>query len=100
MSGQPFNQFTIQTGESVCATLKWDAWPVTDQDFDFYLVDIAELEIVAGSEGFQTGTQPPVEELCWQSTRPTGTFALIVSRFSANSAPRFDVFYLGARRRP
>ena len=77
----------------MCATLKWDAWPVTDQDFDFYLVDIAELEIVAGSEGFQTGTQTPVEELLLaERAADSGTFALIVSRFSANTAPRFDVF--------
>ena len=53
---------------------------MTDQDFDFYLVDIAEFEIVAGSEGFQTGTQPPVEELLLAEHAPyLGTFALIVA---------------------
>ena len=60
------NSLELYPGEEICAYLKWDAWPTTQQDFDFYLVNDADGVAVAGSEEDQQGaTLPPTEALCY-----------------------------------
>ena len=86
------NTFVIAGGATACAELKWDRWPVTNQDFDLYLYRTSSVVLVASSADPQTGSQPPVEQLCFLNSGATQTFGLAISRVSGTSAPRFDLF--------
>ena len=57
------NNVTVYPGDFVCAELKWDHWPLSNQDYDLYLASGSTT--LAGSENPQTGTQPPTEDACW-----------------------------------
>ena len=89
----------VAGGGTICATLKWDSWPTTNQDFDLWLVHFPPTgpgTIVAASENRQTGTLPPTEGLCFSNTGPTNdAFYLAIRNFSATLAPRFDLFVFG-----
>ena len=87
------NSIFLFANEQVCGFLKWDAWPVTNQDFDLYLVHESALSAVAWSEGEQTGSLAPTEALCYTNTTGVGqNFFFAISRWSASTAPRFDLF--------
>jgi hypothetical protein len=93
--GDNLNDLVLTAGVQYCAALKWDAWPTTNLDYDLYLVRMSTNGIVAGSENIQTGTQAPVESLCYTSAT-TETYGLGIIKFSAASSPRFDLFSLEA----
>ena len=40
--------FRVPAGATICAFMRWDAWPLTSQDLDFALVDQGELAAVLG----------------------------------------------------
>ena len=79
-----------EAGDAVIAPLTWDAWPVTDQDFDLLLYDDS-FTLVAASMGAQTGTQTPVEEVFYV-VPASGTYYLAVKKYSATTNPRFHLF--------
>jgi Subtilase family len=90
------NAFNLANGSQVCATLKWDDWPVSSQDYDLYLFRASDQTVLASSINDQTGSQPPTEELCY--TNATGASQvdfLAIHRFSATLTPRFDLFIFG-----
>jgi Ca2+-binding RTX toxin-like protein len=90
--GDDTNAIFLHAGEEVCGFLKWDSWPLTDQDFDLFLVHDNYVS-VEWSTGDQNGSQPPTEELCYANeTGAPETFAFVIRRFSATTAPRFDLF--------
>jgi subtilisin family serine protease len=93
--GNPLNAITIEAGATTCGVLRWDAWPVTSQDFDLLLVDGAQ-DIVASSATDQASSpSEPTEEACFTNdTGATATFYWVVDRYSATIAPRFDFFSL------
>ena len=93
--GDNLNDVVLTAGVEYCATLKWDAWPTTNMDYDLYLIRVSDNVIVDFSENFQTGTQPPVESLCFTSPTTT-TYGLGIVKFSAATMPRFDLFSLDA----
>ena len=88
------NSLELYPDEEICAYLKWDAWPTTQQDFDFYLVNDADDVAVAGSEGDQQGaTLPPTEALCYSNASgATQNLSFWIDRYSATTSPRFDLF--------
>ena len=90
-AGNPFNDVTLANGSSDCGVLRWDAWPVTSQDYDLYLIN-GSGDIVAGSASDQaSGPGAPVEETCFTNTTgSTATFSWVVFRYSATVTPRFD----------
>jgi hypothetical protein len=95
-AGQDFHNFQgADEGNAVflleggCVFLKWDDWPLSDQDFDLYLFDPADLGTpVAASENEQNGSWEPVE---WVCAPAEGTYVVAISRFSATESPRFDL---------
>jgi hypothetical protein len=90
------NTFVIPAGGTVTVYLKWDAWPVTGQDFDLYLVLSASNAIAAASTSDQTGSQPPTEALAYTNTTGSAqTYFIGIVRWSGSAAPRLDVFALG-----
>ncbi|MSO96199.1 MAG: hypothetical protein EXQ81_10495 [Thermoleophilia bacterium] len=88
------NTIFLGAGQQTCAFLKWDNWPASAQDFDLYLVNSTSSTIAAGSENFQDGSQPPLEELCYTNSGVAGNFFIAIVRFAATSTPRFDLFTL------
>lgn len=86
---------TMVYGTSFCVYLRWDNWPVTNQDFDIYLAFRDTGVIVAGSAGDQSGTQPPTEALCYANTSNTvQLLALYVDKYDATTNPHFDLFFV------
>ena len=79
-----------QGGDVIVATLTWDAWPETDQDYDLLLYN-SSMEVVEASTGIQNGTQPPSEGIVYLA--PTsGTYYLAIKKTSATKNHPFEVF--------
>jgi subtilisin family serine protease len=77
-------------GDPIVALLTWDAWPVTNQDYDLYLFN-SSMELVASSTSVQDGTQPPDEEIYYVAP-VSGTYSLAVKNSSATANLRFSIF--------
>ncbi|MGH3126889.1 MAG: S8 family serine peptidase, partial [Gaiellaceae bacterium] len=90
------NTFLVPAGGVACVYLKWDAWPVTNQDFDLYLARSADGELFAASTSLQNGSQTPTEAACF--VNPSGFddwFFAVVDRFAATAKPRLDMVVHG-----
>ena len=81
----------VANDDVICGFLKWDSWPATNQDFDLSLRRDSDLQIVQSSENAQTGSQPPVEQVCYTNPGDAGTFSFLIDRVSASASPRFDL---------
>jgi Subtilase family/Ig domain of plant-specific actin-binding protein len=78
--------------EGGCVYLKWDDWPVSDQDYDLYLFRSSSATPIDASQGLQGGSQEPTEFVC----APTdGAYSFEIHRFNASATPRFDVIVAG-----
>ena len=77
-------------GDVIDATLTWDAWPATDQDYDLLLYD-GLMTLVASSTNVQDGTQPPEEEVYYVAPA-SGTYYLAVKNSNTTASHRFSVF--------
>lgn len=88
--GDEVNAVTLNAGVPYCFFLKWDDWSGGLQDFDLYLVRLADGVLVAGSEDAQPPFDP-AEALCYIPPS-SGAYGLAIWRFSASLAPRFDLF--------
>ena len=87
------NSFFLASGQEICVELKWDAWPMTNQDFDIFLVRLDQRCPVGRSIDLQDGSQPPVEGFCYTNLTGSGrSFSLAIERFTGSTAPRFDLF--------
>jgi hypothetical protein len=90
-AGAEINQIgSLAVGAVVVAHLTWNAWPTTDQDFDLYLLRWtgSAWTIVAWSENWQTGTQPPTEAI-GVAVGTAGFYGLAVAKYSASTSPTF-----------
>jgi Subtilase family len=92
VTGDETNTVTINQNQKQCFYLKWDAWPVTNQDFNFFLFRSSDNAQVAQSTGIQNGSQPPTEGFCYTNPNPSQNFYLRVTRVSGSSSPRLDVY--------
>ena len=88
--GDETNDALLLAGIEFCASLKWDDWPVSSQDYDLYLIRLPEQVVVASSTNPQSPAKP-VEELCYTSPT-TRSYSVGIRRASAISTPRFDLF--------
>ena len=96
--GDELNRVVVPPGQTDCVVMTWDAWPVTSQDFDVFLVDTATGQIVNGGLRDQSrGPLDPEEDACYANTTgATVTLGLLVNRYSATSSPRLDIWWLGS----
>ncbi|MHC4259238.1 MAG: S8 family serine peptidase [Planctomycetota bacterium] len=80
----------LSSGAVITVTLAWNDWPTSDQDFDLWLRRWtgSSWEVVAASEGFQTGTQPPTEGIYYAVTTP-GDYGVTVRKYTATTSPTF-----------
>jgi subtilisin family serine protease len=86
------NAIRLATGETTCALLKWDEWPVTDEDYDLFLVRQRDIVDVERSMNVQDGTQPPVEFLCYRNPGPDAWYWFVVRRNGGGTPVRLDLF--------
>jgi Tol biopolymer transport system component len=94
--GATLNLVTVGSGKQVCAFLRWDAWPLTSEDFDLYLVDPSTDDIVDSSTNDQSGSLgTSTENLCYTNSGPTRNLGVGIVRYSAATTPQFDLFVTG-----
>ncbi|MGI8407139.1 MAG: S8 family serine peptidase, partial [Actinomycetota bacterium] len=91
-STDEFNDLYMPAGAKGCVTLKWDNWPTSSNDFDLYLLRTSDAAVVAKSEYAQTGTEIPVEEICYENTGAAGDFTVAIQEYAATASPRFDMY--------
>ncbi len=93
--GDEGNQFSIPAKSTGCASLTWDNWPQSDQDFDLFIFQFGNDRQLASSENVQRPGQlgPPSEEACYANTgtSPLSVYVSIRS-LSPASTSRFDLF--------
>jgi hypothetical protein len=77
-------------GDTITVALTWNAWPVTNQDYDLYLFD-SSLNMVAGSYNWQTGSQRPTEYIAY-FVPATGTYKIAIGKDSANKNHQLEVY--------
>jgi hypothetical protein len=77
-------------GDVIDVYLTWEAWPVTDQDYDLGLFD-SDINLVEASVNLQDGTQPPTEAIRYFVTA-TDTYSLVIFKWSATSDHRLILF--------
>ena len=91
--GDEGNSFVWPNGSTICGMLKWDEWPAGVSDFDLALVLSGANVLIDISDGYQTGTQPPLEALCVEQS--TGVDLVVfwaILGYSVSTSPRFDLF--------
>jgi subtilisin family serine protease len=94
-SGDEGNSFVWPSGSAICGFLKWDEWPAGVSDFDLALVLSGSNELVAMSDGYQEGSEPPLEGLCVEQA--TGVDLVVfwaIVGYRVTTSPRFDLFSL------
>jgi Subtilase family len=78
-----------------CIFLKWDDWPLTDQDFDLFLKRTSDDVVFESSEGLQAGAEEPWEELCYFGL-PLDDYYVSIFSDGATEPLRFDLFVTDA----
>jgi hypothetical protein len=94
-AGDTGNDFWLGSNQEVCAALKWDDWPLSDQDYDLYIVRSSDQWIVAWSENEQVGNIPPTEDTCFLNSGAGQYYFIGIVKYAATSTPRFDLFVWG-----
>jgi len=84
------NNLYLNLGETVNFYLTWDAWPLSDEDYDLYLVD-AFGRTVARSENWQTGTQEPTEFMSY-TARVAGHYGIKIKAARVSTNPSLEIF--------
>jgi len=92
-NGDEGNSLFWPNDSVICGLLKWDEWPAAVSDFDLALVDAETSTLIDISDGYQTGSQPPLEEVCVEQTtgRDLVVFWAIVA-YDVTTSPRLDLF--------
>jgi subtilase family protein len=86
------NSVFLRAGDVFVAFLNWDDWFESSQDYDLYLVDPAG-RLIAFSDNFQDGTQPPIEAAGFVAPT-TGDYFVAINRFSASRNVKLEAFFL------
>lgn len=88
------NDLTIRRGERVCASLVWDDWPTSTQDYDLYLYRKDHTEL-ASSQDRQRPSHPgaPSEEACYVNDSSSALPAYVgIRKVHGTLSPRLDLF--------
>jgi PKD repeat protein len=80
----------IPAGYPIDLELSWNDWPGSDQDYDLWLVD-KDVEYYAVSDNYQTGSEPPTEEIFVYAPESDDYYVLIDGTY-ATSPVRFQLF--------
>ncbi len=89
--GDESNAIFLNGGDELTVFLNWDDWFASDQDYDLYILD-QDGDIIAGSENWQDGTQPP-SEIAGIVAPADGTYHVAIVRFDSNRAVNLEMFF-------
>jgi len=82
---------SLDAGDEVWITLKWDDWPESDQDYDLHLVKASDGSTVNSSDNPQTGSQDPAESI--RTTVPEdGRYYAAIEIFNASAPQELEMF--------
>ncbi len=91
-AGDESISITVNAGDQIGVFLTWNDWPASANDYDLYLFNSSGTQ-VAASQRIQSGTEPPIESLFYQSFVP-GTYHIQI-KADGTPAPRtFSLFSL------
>ena len=83
--------FQVPAGYPISIVLRWNDWPVSDQDYDLYLFQCTtSCSIIASSENGQSGSQPPTEEI-YGGAPATSYYGYAIAKYSATDNVVLDV---------
>jgi Subtilase family len=107
-AGDEGNSVTVPGGRTLCGYLKWNDWPTSGQNYNFFLYRQSttptsdqvstgaanpSVTPLAHSTNQQAGDERPTEQLCWtNSSNAAENVFLAIQRVAANRQPRFDLF--------
>jgi subtilisin family serine protease len=86
------NTVSLRAGDLFIAYLSWDDWFQSSQDYDLYIFDPSN-RLVAFSEDYQTGTQPPTEAAGFIAPS-SGNYYVAIHRYSATRNVRLEAFFI------
>lgn len=83
---------TIPEDITIRLFLRWNDWPVSNQDYDLFLYywNGASWQEVASSENWQNGTVPPIEEIDL-TTSYSGYYGFAIYKYSATGGQILDI---------
>jgi subtilisin family serine protease len=90
--GNPSLTLNANAGDVIQLYLTWNDWPATAQDYDLFLFDDQGVQ-VASSEGLQTGTEPPTENIFYAAGH-SGTYSVRVKLSHVTSPKQLAIFSL------
>jgi len=91
-AGDESISITVNAGDQIGVFLTWNDWPASANDYDLYLFNDTGTQ-VAASQRIQSGTEPPIESLFYQSFVP-GTFHIQIKADGAPGSRTFSLFSL------
>jgi hypothetical protein len=86
------NSISLRAGDTLIVWLNWDDWFLSNQDYDLYIADSATNRIVAASENFQAGSQPPTEAIGIR-TLVDRTYFVAIHRYDASRNVKLEAFF-------
>jgi len=92
--GDNGNDLNVSAGATIDIYLTWNRWPVTDQDYDMYLVYEGNPTVpVASSDGWQGGTQAPAEQIRYTVPQGKGgRYWVAIRNYSATGDAVFKLY--------
>lgn len=83
---------TIPEDITIRLFLRWNDWPVSDQDYDLFLYywNGASWQEVGSSENWQNGTVPPIEGID-VTTSYAGYYGFAIYKYSATGGQVLDI---------
>lgn len=91
-AGDESLSITVNAGDQIGIFLTWNDWPASANDYDLYLFNNNGTQ-VAASQRIQSGTEPPIESLFYQSFIP-GTFHIQIKADGTPTPRTFSLFSL------
>jgi hypothetical protein len=82
--------FYAYAGYPIIISLTWNAWPTTNQDYDLCLYD-ASYNLIDCSATYQTGSQPPTEQILISAASYTGNYYIGIWKYYATTNHRLEV---------
>ena len=93
-SDSPFLYADVPSGESVRVVMQWDErFGSSGDDYDLYLSDAREGDVLRASTNRQTGSSDPLESFTWTNTGPDRTVAIVALHHGGTGGSRtLEVF--------
>jgi subtilisin family serine protease len=88
------NTVSLRAGDIFIVFLNWDDWFQSNQDYDLYIFDPSN-RLIAASEGFQDGSQPPTEAAGFIAPS-SGNYYVAIRRYSASRNVKLEAFFIRA----